>query len=324
MISPILHLIFAGLIAGGAKPSGIGSNELHGPLWKKFATLMMFLSFVETCFEALPQTVIGFVIFRDEWNQAEGLSWIKFMILFPYQAVSFFFSVCCLAKTIIYISYSTSVDFSNSLFGMVYYFWKGQVEEKESREEKIKRLNSFEADLVIFGFNKDEKVKNSQFLDKMGLKSDLVSDNSFQTDELTRQDKCVLNTMSLPDCLKHMSELDGKCCDDGSSLRMECSIHIVNPQSQGTDSSLAEIGNGQCTEETEPLVDKEKNEQEDKKKNRNFGLSSCFKRDKYDAEIDLQNVQPEKGEEVLGDKTETDTPAEEIMESNDIKNKETQ
>ena len=29
MISPILHLIFAGLIAGGAKPSGIGSNELH-------------------------------------------------------------------------------------------------------------------------------------------------------------------------------------------------------------------------------------------------------------------------------------------------------
>jgi hypothetical protein len=29
MISPILHLIYAGLIAGGAKPSGIGSNELN-------------------------------------------------------------------------------------------------------------------------------------------------------------------------------------------------------------------------------------------------------------------------------------------------------
>ena len=29
MISPILHLIFAGLMAGGAKPSGIGSNELN-------------------------------------------------------------------------------------------------------------------------------------------------------------------------------------------------------------------------------------------------------------------------------------------------------
>ena len=96
----------------------------------------------------------------------------------------------------------------------------------------------------------------------------------------------------------------------------------MNPQSQAANSSLVEIGNGQCTEETEPLVDKENNVQEDKKKNRNYGLSSCFKRDKYDAEIDLQNVQPEKGEEVLGDKTETDIPAEEIMESNDIKNKE--
>jgi len=55
MISPIHHLVYAGLIAGGAKPSGIGSNELNCSLWKKFATLMMFLSFVETCFEALPQ-----------------------------------------------------------------------------------------------------------------------------------------------------------------------------------------------------------------------------------------------------------------------------
>jgi len=283
---------------------------------------MMFLSFVETLFEALPQTIVGYIIYRDQLDQAEGLSWMKFMIIFPYQAVSYFFSICCLARTIISISYSTSVDFSNSLFGMVYYFWKGQVDEKESREEKIKRLNNFEADLVIFGFKKDEKVKNSQFLDKMGLKSDLVSDNSFQTDELTRQDKCVLNTMSLTDCLKHMRELDGKCCDDGSSLRMECSIHIVNPQSQAANSTLVEIENRQCTEETEPLVDKEKNEQVDKKKNRNFGLSSCFKRDKYDSEIDLQYVQSEESEEVIGDKTETDTPAEETMESNDNKNKE--
>jgi len=287
---------------------------------------MMFLSFVETCFEALPQTVIGFIIFRDQWNQAyenkKETELLELMIQYPYQAISYFFSICCLARTIISISYSTSVDFSNSFFGMVYYFWKGQVEEKESREKKIKRLSSFEADLVIFGFKKDEKVKNSQFLDKMGLKSDLVSDNSFQTDELTRQDKCVLNTMSLTDCLKHMRELDGKCCDDGSSLRMECSIHIVNPQSQAANSTFVEIENRQCTEETEPLVDKEKNEQVDKKKNRNFGLSSCLKRDKYDSEIDLQYVQSEESEEVIGDKTETDTPAEKTMELNDNKNKE--
>ena len=92
----------------------------------------------------------------------------------------------------------------------------------------------------------------------------------------------------------------------------------MNPQSQAANSSLVEIGNGQCTEETEPLVDKENNVQEDKKKNRNYGLSSCFKRDKYDAEIELQNVKSEKSEEVLGDKTDTDTLAEETMRSNDI------
>lgn len=328
MISPILHLIYAGLIAGGAKPSGIGSNELNGSLWKKFATLMMFLSFVETCFEALPQTVIGFVIFRDQWNQAslenseEIWNLFKLMIRYPYQAVSYFFSICCLARTIISISYSTSVDFSNSFFGMVYYFWIGRVEEKESREEKIKRLDSFDADLIIFGFKKGEKVKNAQFLDKMGLKSNLVSDNSFQTDELTRQDKCVLNTMSLQDCLKHMSELEGKCCD-GSSLRMECSIHIAKPPSQVANSALVEMGNGQCSQEDEPLLVEERNEKERQKKNLN--LSSCFKRDKSDqsdadAEQELQSVHSEKSQEaeVLEDKTES--TAAETTESNDIKN----
>ena len=207
---------------------------------------------------------------------------------------------------------------------MVYYFWIGRVEEKESREEKIKRLDSFDADLIIFGFKKDEKVKNTHFLDKMGLKSNLVSDNSFQTDEMTRQDKCVLNTMSLQDCLKHMSKLDGKCCD-GSSLRMECSIHIAKPPSQVANSALVEMGNGQCSQEDEPLLVEERNEKERQKKNLN--LSSCFKRDKSDksdadadAEQELQSVHSEKSQEaeVLEDKTES--PAAETTESNDIKN----
>lgn len=238
----------------------------------------------------MPQTVIGFVIFRDQWNQAlenneEIWNLFKLMIRYPYQAVSYFFSICCLARTIISISYSTSVDFSNSFFGLVYYFWIGRVERKESLEEKIKRLDSFDADLVIFGFKKDEKVKNTQFLDKIGLKSNLVSDNSFQTDELTRQDKCVLNTMSLQDCLKHMNELDGKCCD-GSSLRMECSIHIAKPQSQAANSTLVEMGNGQCSQEGDPLLVEERNE-----KKRSLDPLSCFKSDKADKSDAKQELQ---------------------------------
>jgi len=59
---------------------------------------MMFLSFVETCFEALPQTVIGFVIFRDQWNQAslenseEIWNLFKLMIRYPYQVGQITFS----------------------------------------------------------------------------------------------------------------------------------------------------------------------------------------------------------------------------------------
>jgi hypothetical protein len=119
-----------------------------------------------------------------------------------------------------------------------------------------------------------------------------------------------------------MSELEGKCCD-GSSLRMECSIHIAKPPSQVANSALVEMGNGQCSQEDEPLLVEERNEKERQKKNLN--LSSCFKRDKSDqsdadAEQELQSVHSEKSQEaeVLEDKTES--TAAETTESNDIKN----
>jgi len=59
IVSPLLHIFFAFFLAFGNKPAGKDESKMKSLMWKRFATLMMFLSIVETLFEAVPQAILG-------------------------------------------------------------------------------------------------------------------------------------------------------------------------------------------------------------------------------------------------------------------------
>jgi len=155
IVSPLLHIFFAFFIAFGNKPAGNEESKMKSLTWKKFATLMMFLSIVETLCEAVPQAILGICLCIHQLKHSSLLDnesrLMHLWEIYPYQVVSLFFSFCSVTKTLGTVAYQTTNDWDNSIFGMVT-FLKDRYKEthqkaktkkdfRREKEEEIKMLN---------------------------------------------------------------------------------------------------------------------------------------------------------------------------------------
>jgi hypothetical protein len=208
IVSPVLHIFFAFFIAFGNNPAGKNESKLKSLMWKKFATLMMFLSIVETLFEAVPEAILGLCLSYYQLNHSSIEDHeSRFLFLwkaFPYQVSQLYLPYNLNLKTIGTVAYTTTNDWDNSIFGMVN-FLRNQYKEKHQKdkgkrkeqEEELERLNDeikhlenlndakqktielykrFNANLEISGFESGNEMKRGRFLKDMGLPSELLFD----------------------------------------------------------------------------------------------------------------------------------------------------
>jgi len=141
IVTPLLHIFFAFFIAFGNNPAGNDESKMKSLTWKKFAAVMMFLSIVETFFEAVPQAIVG--VYISAYQPAEDLvsRLIHLWETNPFQVVSLFFSFFSVVKTLGTIAYTTTNDWDNSIFGMVN-FLKNQAKKdfKREKDEEIEMI----------------------------------------------------------------------------------------------------------------------------------------------------------------------------------------
>jgi len=259
IVSPILHIFFAFFIAFGNKPAGNSESKLKGLEWKRFATLMMFLSIVETMFEAVPEAILGLCLSSYQLKHSsieDGES--RFLFLwrtFPYQVISLFFSFCTVVKTIGTVAYTTTNDWDNSIFGMVNSLRnqykkknqkvKGKKDLEMERQGEIEKLkgdikhletlievkqksidiyNSFNANLEISGFGTGNESERGEHLNEIGIPLELLFGGKKKA--LYPDNSCVLTDIGLPESVRFMKKLYEKKYND-SPLQMNCSIFML-------------------------------------------------------------------------------------------------
>jgi len=290
-------------------------------MWKKFATLMMFLSIIETVFEAVPQAILG-ICFSIHQLKHSSLTdnesrLMHLWEIYPYQVVSLFFSLCSVVKTLGTVAYTTTNDRDNSIFGMVNLLKNRykethkkakatKEEEIEMLNDQIKRLNEdkqktidfhnrFSADLKISGFETGNEIERLRFLKDMGLDPELLIDK----DKASFPDKsCVLTDLGLPESLSFMNTLNGKKYND-SPLNLNCSIYIEESKipSSPNSPSIIPLPNSEELEDVEDTqllsgdLQKSMNMKEPKKKKNPLlcwrSSSTSFQLD--DSDVELQD-----------------------------------
>jgi len=208
IVSPLLHIFFAFFIAFGNNPAGKNDSKMKSLTWKKFATLMMFLSIVETLFEAVPQAILGICLSINQLKHSSLLDnesgLMHLWETYPYQVVSLIFSFCSVVKTLGTVAYQTTNDWDNSIFGMVT-FLKDRYKEtkaKKEEEEEIKMLN----DQIKHLNEKEEEIKklNDQI-------KHLHEDKQILTHQKTREKEEEIEMLN--DQLKHLNEDKQKTID---------------------------------------------------------------------------------------------------------------
>jgi len=295
-------------------------------MWKKFATLMMFLSIIETVFEAVPQAILG-ICFSIHQLKHSSLTdnesrLMHLWEIYPYQVVSLFFSLCSVVKTLGTVAYTTTNDRDNSIFGMVNLLKNRykethkkakatKEEEIEMLNDQIKRLNEdkqktidfhnrFSADLKISGFETGNEIERLRFLKDMGLDPELLIDK----DKASFPDKsCVLTDLGLPESLSFMNTLNGKKYND-SPLNLNCSIYIEESKipSSPNSPSIIPLPNSEELEEVEDTqllnddLQKSMNVKEPKKKKNGLlcWRSNSTSSQLDDSDLELQNTNNEK------------------------------
>ena len=73
IFSPMLHIFFSLVVLFAKNPSKVSYGELFekSKYWKIFAVFVIFLAIIEAIFEALPQTVLGFIFLIYQYEDPE-------------------------------------------------------------------------------------------------------------------------------------------------------------------------------------------------------------------------------------------------------------
>ena len=73
IFSPMLHIFFSLMVLFAKNPSKVSYGELFekSKYWKIFAVFVIFLAIIEAIFEALPQTVLGFIFLIYQYEDPE-------------------------------------------------------------------------------------------------------------------------------------------------------------------------------------------------------------------------------------------------------------
>jgi len=315
-------------------------------MWKKFATLMMFLSIIETVFEAVPQAILG-ICFSIHQLKHSSLTdnesrLMHLWEIYPYQVVSLFFSLCSVVKTLGTVAYTTTNDRDNSIFGMVNLLKNRykethkkakatKEEEIEMLNDQIKRLNEdkqktidfhnrFSADLKISGFETGNEIERLRFLKDMGLDPELLIDK----DKASFPDKsCVLTDLGLPESLSFMNTLNGKKYND-SPLNLNCSIYIEEskiPSSPNSPIIIPMPTSEELEENTQLLngdLQKSMNEKEPKKK-KNYSLL-CWRSSSTSSQLDDSDLKKQNRLPFLKSKTTSQLDHSENKNDEEVQN----
>jgi len=289
IVSPILHILYAFFIAFGNKPAGNSESKLKGLEWKRFATLMMFLSIVETLFEAVPQAILGLCLsslqLQLKSNEDDESRLLFLWRAFPYQVISLFFSFCTVVKTIGTVAYTTTNDWDNSIFGMVnslrnqykkkHQKVKGKKDLEMERQEEIEKLksdmkhletlievkqksidiyNSFNANLEISGFETGNENERGEHLNDMGLPLELLFGGKKKASY--PDNSCVLTEIGLPESVRFMKKLYGKKYNE-SPLQMNCSIYMAESKISSQSPSPSKFSSVTPLPSNEEILDVE-------------------------------------------------------------------
>jgi len=281
IVSPILHILFAFFIAFGNKPAGNSESKLKGLEWKRFATLMMFLSIVETMFEAVPEAILGLCLcsFQLKSNEEDESRLLFLWSAFPYQVISLFFSFCTVVKTIGTVAYTTTNDFDNSIFGMVNTLkdqykkkhqkvkgkkdleiekLKGDIKHLETlievKQKSIDIYNSFNAVLEISGFETGNENERGEHLNDMGLPLEILFGGKKKASY--PDNSCVLTDIGLPESVRFMKKLYGKKYND-SPLQMNCSIYMAESKISSPSPSTSTFSSVTPLPSSEEILDVE-------------------------------------------------------------------
>merc|ERR550534_3144005 len=186
----------------------------------------MFLSIIETLFEALPQSVLNVIFFMNEANEA-GFEFRKYSI----QIVSLVFSFISIMKTIGVMSFTTTFDWDNSFLGLVNslrqsYKEKKQLEDAEELRERLRVVcNEFCADLKISGFENCSDLEIARFLEYEGGIEHMILMDMRSTYDVN-EGLCVLPELSVFNSMLYMKSLRGKEFKD-VPIETHCTIHLM-------------------------------------------------------------------------------------------------
>ena len=230
----------------------------------------MFLSIIETLFEALPQSVLNVIFFINELSEDDfkfrnysiqvecknQFHFIEFKLI--SQIVSLIFSFISIMKTIGTMSWTTTYDWNNSFLGLVNslrqsYKEKKRMEDAEEERERLRVVcNEFGADLKISGFENCSDLDIARYLEQRGIQHEILMDE----DRAAYADgACVLQNVSVINSMLYMKSLRGQECK-ASLIQTHCSVHLLEPEQSNETPPDGQLAN--VSEDEHGTRDKEK------------------------------------------------------------------